>query len=177
MRCDAELLKQAEVLAVERRPEACLGCGFEHSCSLHGCAVIRALVETVRENEKKLAAYEAIGMDPDDMKEAQALAQIDFSLIAKEISGAIDLLSKPGKEGNGPLTNEQLHEMDGLPAYLKFSGGNGEYVLLDVLGCGENDIYLTHRNGISSPIRFAFECGGNLYRRKPEEDRNETDIV
>ena len=40
-----KLLKQAEVLAVERRPEACLGCGFEHSCSLHGCAVIKALIE------------------------------------------------------------------------------------------------------------------------------------
>ncbi len=39
------LLKQAEVLAVERRPEACLGCGFEHSCSIHGCAVIKALIE------------------------------------------------------------------------------------------------------------------------------------
>lgn len=39
------LLRQAEVLAVERRPEACLGCGFEHSCSLHGCAVIKALIE------------------------------------------------------------------------------------------------------------------------------------
>lgn len=39
------ILTQAEVLAVERRPEACIGCGFEHSCSTHGCAVIKALVE------------------------------------------------------------------------------------------------------------------------------------
>lgn len=43
-----ELLKQAEVLAVERRPEACLGCGFEHSCSIHGCAVIKKLIERAR---------------------------------------------------------------------------------------------------------------------------------
>ena len=28
-------------LAIERRPEACLGCGMEHDCSVHGCAVIR----------------------------------------------------------------------------------------------------------------------------------------
>lgn len=43
-----KLLKQAEELAVERRPEACLGCGFEHSCSLHGCAVIKTLIEMAR---------------------------------------------------------------------------------------------------------------------------------
>ena len=39
------LIKQLHRLAVERRPEACLGCGFEHSCSLHGCAVIKAATE------------------------------------------------------------------------------------------------------------------------------------
>lgn len=43
-----KLLKQAEVLAIERRPEACLGCGFEHSCSLHGCAVIKNLIELAK---------------------------------------------------------------------------------------------------------------------------------
>ena len=41
----AALLKQAEILSLERRPEACLGCGFEHSCSVQGCAVIKALGE------------------------------------------------------------------------------------------------------------------------------------
>ena len=32
---------QLHRLAIERRPEACLGCGIEHNCSVHGCAVIR----------------------------------------------------------------------------------------------------------------------------------------
>lgn len=26
---------------------ACLGCGHEHRCSTHGCAIIRAAVETI----------------------------------------------------------------------------------------------------------------------------------
>ena len=34
-------LRQLHRLAIERRPEACLGCGMEHDCSVHGCAVIR----------------------------------------------------------------------------------------------------------------------------------------
>lgn len=36
-----EELRQLHRLAIERRPEACLGCGLEHNCSVHGCAVIR----------------------------------------------------------------------------------------------------------------------------------------
>lgn len=36
----AEMLRQLGVLAVERRPEACLGCGLENRCSISGCAVI-----------------------------------------------------------------------------------------------------------------------------------------
>lgn len=55
MKADLELnknllLAQAHVLAVEHRPEACLGCGFEHGCSLHGCAVMNRLIELVAEN-------------------------------------------------------------------------------------------------------------------------------
>ena len=34
-------LRQLHRLAIERCPEACLGCGLEHNCAVHGCAVIR----------------------------------------------------------------------------------------------------------------------------------------
>lgn len=34
-------LRQLHRLAIERRTEACFGCGLEHNCSVHGCAVIR----------------------------------------------------------------------------------------------------------------------------------------
>lgn len=33
-------LRKLHRLAIEHRPEACLGCGMEHDCSVHGCAVI-----------------------------------------------------------------------------------------------------------------------------------------
>lgn len=38
-------LRQLHRLAIERRPEACLGCGLEHDCSVHGCAVIRKALQ------------------------------------------------------------------------------------------------------------------------------------
>ena len=34
-------LRQLHRMAIECRPEACSGCGLEHNCSVHGCAVIR----------------------------------------------------------------------------------------------------------------------------------------
>lgn len=34
-------LRQLHRLAIEHRHEACLGCGLEHDCFVHGCAVIR----------------------------------------------------------------------------------------------------------------------------------------
>ena len=58
-----EFERQLRTLAIERRPEACLGCGFEHGCSVHGCAVIHAAAE-------RLAAYEETRLEPEDMKKA-----------------------------------------------------------------------------------------------------------
>lgn len=40
-RMTPEELRQLQRLAIERRPEACLGCWLEDDCSVHGCAVIR----------------------------------------------------------------------------------------------------------------------------------------
>ena len=42
-RMTPEEMRQLHRLAIERRPEACLGCGLEHNCLVygHGCAVIR----------------------------------------------------------------------------------------------------------------------------------------
>ena len=45
---DKEFIRQLRRLAIERRPEACLGCGFEHGCSTHGCAVIKKAIETIK---------------------------------------------------------------------------------------------------------------------------------
>ena len=47
-----ELIRQLDILAVERRPEACLGCGMEHDCSVHGCAVINKAADLLRGDVK-----------------------------------------------------------------------------------------------------------------------------
>jgi len=42
-----ELLRALGRLKVETSSLACLGCGHEHSCSTHGCAIIRAAEEAL----------------------------------------------------------------------------------------------------------------------------------
>ena len=51
-----EMQTQLRVLAAETRPTACLGCGFEHNCTLRGCAVLN----TALQNAKILDALETL---------------------------------------------------------------------------------------------------------------------
>lgn len=44
-----ELLRALRRLSVETGSLACLGCGYENNCSIHGCAVIRETVEVLEE--------------------------------------------------------------------------------------------------------------------------------
>ena len=43
----AELLAALGRLRVETGSLACLGCGHEHNCGTHGCAILRAAAETI----------------------------------------------------------------------------------------------------------------------------------
>ena len=49
---DRELLAALRRLKVQTGSIACLGCGREHNCGIHGCAILR---ETISFVEKKLA--------------------------------------------------------------------------------------------------------------------------
>lgn len=68
----------------------------------------------------------------------------------------------------GPLTEEQLREMDGDPVYLDLGDG-GEWVLVRLM---ENEVYFSHKNTICAPARIAFECGGKVYLFKPKSSLN-----
>lgn len=49
---DEDLLAALRRLKVQTGSLACLGCGREHNCGIHGCAILR---ETISFVEKKLA--------------------------------------------------------------------------------------------------------------------------
>lgn len=51
-------MKRIEVIQFLKRIKVqtgsldCLGCGHEHNCSIHGCAIIRAAIEALEEKKK-----------------------------------------------------------------------------------------------------------------------------
>ena len=47
-----ELIQALRQLKVQTGSLACLGCGHEHNCSIHGCAIIRAAIEALEEKKK-----------------------------------------------------------------------------------------------------------------------------
>ena len=51
---DKELIASLRRLRVQTGSLACLGCGREHNCGIHGCAILR---ETIAFVEKKLGHW------------------------------------------------------------------------------------------------------------------------
>lgn len=43
-----EVLCALDALAVQTGSLACLGCGHEHNCGIHGCVIIREAAKTIR---------------------------------------------------------------------------------------------------------------------------------
>ena len=58
-----ELYKALRMLAVETGSLPCLGCEHANNCGIHGCAILRAASETIRQlrqqNETLTAALKA----------------------------------------------------------------------------------------------------------------------
>ena len=46
-----DLLKALSNLKVETGSLVCMGCGHEHGCSTHGCAILRAAIRVIRSAE------------------------------------------------------------------------------------------------------------------------------
>lgn len=49
----SELLERLKRLKVETKSLACMGCGYEHNCGIHGCRIIREAVQVIEELEGK----------------------------------------------------------------------------------------------------------------------------
>lgn len=50
-----ELIRQLSRMKVQTGSLVCLGCGLEHNCGIHGCAVLRRAISAVRELDERRA--------------------------------------------------------------------------------------------------------------------------
>lgn len=91
-------------LRVETGSLVCFGCGHEHNCSTHGCAILRNAVEHM---EAALSNYDSLS----------ALVHRLETELKSEILSAAELRARLANE---PLTIEQLREMDGEPVWCKW---------------------------------------------------------
>ena len=83
-------------LRVETGSLACFGCGHEHNCSTHGCAILRNAVEHM---EAALSNYDSLS----------ALVHRLETELKSEILSAAELRARLANE---PLTLEELREME-----------------------------------------------------------------
>lgn len=49
----AETIKALRGLKVHTTSLQCMGCGYEHSCGIHGCAIIRKAMEEAEQDAKE----------------------------------------------------------------------------------------------------------------------------
>ena len=102
-------------LRVETGSLVCFGCGHEHNCSTHGCAILRNAVEHM---EAALSNYDSLS----------ALVHRLETEMKSEILSAAELRASLANE---PLTLEELREMD-EPVWVAckpIEGGNGYWCL------------------------------------------------
>ena len=60
-----ELTAQLRRMSVETGSLVCLGCGYEHNCGIHGCALLRQAVETIERQAvalEDLSSHECSGL-------------------------------------------------------------------------------------------------------------------
>lgn len=55
----SELIKALNRLKVETGSLVCLGCGHEHNCGVHGCAVLRETVGLLEKQERQIQTLKA----------------------------------------------------------------------------------------------------------------------
>lgn len=84
-----ELIKSLQRLKVSTGSIACLGCGHEHNCGIHGCAVIREAAERLGDfnavfNEETIVrlAGRCLKVEPGRLRE---LAQEERSKDVQEV--------------------------------------------------------------------------------------------
>ena len=103
-------------LRVETGSLVCFGCGHEHNCSTHGCAILRNAVEHM---EAALSNYDSLS----------ALVHRLETELKSEILSAAELRARLANE---PLTLEELREMKGQPVWTVTTGldGSGRWELV-----------------------------------------------
>ena len=78
-----EIVKWLRSKKVETGSLLCLGCGYEHHCSVHGCAVMRAAADAM---ENLMTENAALRRTIDNLTSAQAVVLKEFEAKLEELA-------------------------------------------------------------------------------------------
>lgn len=114
-----ELIEALNRLKVETGSLACMGCGYEHSCSIHGCAIIREAV-------KKLEIVDHCFMAVDDVErlsKERGWISVKERLPEPYETVLISILSKNGYGEDASIENLGCYERGALCSYIPLAEG------------------------------------------------------
>lgn len=78
-----EIVKWLRSKKVETGSLLCLGCGYEHHCGIHGCAVMRAAADAMENLQTENAA---LRRHIDNLTDAQAVMVKEFTAKLEELA-------------------------------------------------------------------------------------------
>ena len=84
-----DMMRQLRILEIERRPEACLGCGHEHSCSVHGCAVINDAATELADKDAEIASLKS----ENERIRQNSVSKEAYQMMCEERDAAVNDLS------------------------------------------------------------------------------------
>lgn len=143
-----ETIAALEWLKVETGSLACLGCGHEHNCSIHGCAIIRS-------------AAELLQMTAHTFPEPALL-----KLAAKYLDTTPERLRELAQaEKNEPLTLEELREMEGEATPVWCDKVNGYVFIAATETEPYNQVWFFNHKGFAYTVLYYHT---KFYRRKPK---------
>lgn len=67
---ETNLVTTLRHMAVQTGSLACLGCGFEHGCSVHGCAILKKAAEALEEAEGVVRSASRLAKHYRDQRDA-----------------------------------------------------------------------------------------------------------
>ena len=98
-----EIIRALKSLKAQTGSLVCLGCGHEHNCGVHGCAVLRETVGLLEKQERQiqtLKAYEDTGLSPEKVSWMKEVVEAAFDNDTSRIERAHNLhvADKEGRE-------------------------------------------------------------------------------
>lgn len=67
---DQELIKALRSIKVETGCLACMGCGHDHNCGIHGCAIMRAAADRLDELSQRVPQWIQVSEPPEEAEKA-----------------------------------------------------------------------------------------------------------